>query len=321
MINLSFSHVVVTGGHGFLGAHLLQELRRNGAQPVVAPTKKECDLLTWKGCQRVVADQDIVIHAAGKVGGISANRAKPGEFFYENALMGIRLLEAARQAGVKKFVQIGSVCSYPKEVKHIPYREDDLWVGYPEETNGAYGMAKKMLLVQGQAYRQQYGLNVIHLLQVNLYGPGDHFGSQDSHVIPALIDRFWKAKAANVPEVVCWGTGSPTREFLYVKDAARGIVLATQSYDQEAPVNLGSGQEISIKDLAELIAQLVGYTGKISWDTTKPDGQLRRLFDSSRAKQEFGFAAQVSFKQGLEQTIQWYKAHMVEPAKERVLAR
>lgn len=310
MLDLSSVRLLVTGGDGFLGQHLQRQLASHGARSVTAPSRDECDLLTWQGCQQAVVDQDVVIHAAAKVGGIGANRNQPGAFFYENTLMGIQLLEAARLAGVKKFVQIGSVCSYPKEIKTIPYREEDLWLGYPEETNAAYGLAKKALLVQGQAYRAQYKMNVIHLLQVNLYGPGDHFGSTDSHVIPALIDRFWKAKEENLPEVVCWGSGSPTREFLYVEDAALGIVLATQLYDSAEPVNLGSGQEISIKRLSELIAQFIGYKGRIVWDTSKPDGQPRRLFDTTRARQGFDFTAVTGFEDGLRYTIDWYARHV-----------
>ena len=314
MEDLTNIRILVTGGHGFLGQHILQRLVAEEAQFVTAPTHEEANLLKWEDCQRVVAGHDIVIHAAGKVGGIGANRTRPGEYFYENALMGLQLLEAARQAGVKKFVQIGSVCSYPKVLPTLPYREEDLWSGYPEETNAPYGLAKKMLLVQGQAYRAQYGMNVIHLLQVNLYGPGDHFGSADSHVIPALIDRFWHAAQSGQPEVVVWGNGAVTREFLYASDAAEGIVLATKHYDGSEPVNLGSGQEISIKDLAEKIAELVGYRGQIVWDTSKPDGQPRRLFDSSRAA-VFGFTARTSFDEGLRHTIAWYERNYIaEPA-------
>lgn len=310
MLKSGDARILVTGGHGFLGQHILRELEHSGARAVSAPSREEADLLQWEVCQEIVADQDVVIHAAAKVGGIGANRNQPGAFFYENTLMGIQLLEAARLAGVKKFVQIGSVCSYPKEIKTIPYREEDLWLGYPEETNAAYGLAKKALLVQGQAYRAQYKMNVIHLVQVNLYGPGDHFGSADSHVIPALIDRFWRAKQEKLSKVVCWGSGSPTREFLYVEDAAQGIVLATERYDSGEPVNLGSGQEISIKDLSSEIAKLIGYQGKIVWDTTKPDGQPRRLFDTTRAAQGFGFTAGTGFEDGLRYTINWYAKHV-----------
>lgn len=317
MSDLSVARIVVTGGDGFLGRHLLRELKKAGARSVVAPTRDQCDLLTWLGCQQAVAGQEIVIHAAAKVGGIGANRDQPGAFFYENIIMGVQLLEAARQAGVKKFVQIGSVCSYPKELSSVPYRETDLWAGYPEETNAAYGLAKKALLAMGQAYRSQYNINVIHLLQVNLYGPGDRFGSFDSHVIPALIDRFWRAREAGENKVICWGTGSPTREFLYVEDAAHGIALATQHYEKSEPVNLGSGQEISIKALAETIANIIGYHGELVWDKTKPDGQPRRLFDSSRAEQEFGFRATTNFTTGLRCTIAWYAKHIAKKTSKK----
>lgn len=310
----------MTGSHGFLGQHLVAELTRHHITNLTVPTVNECNLLRWEECQKIANNQDVIIHTAGKVGGIGANRSQPGAFFYENTLMGIQLLEAARLAGIKKFVQIGSVCSYPKVLSHIPFREEDLWSGYPEETNAAYGLAKKALLVQGQAYRAQYGMNVIHLLQVNLYGPGDHFGSHDSHVIPALIDRFWRAKQTQQPAVTVWGSGTPTREFLYAADAAEGIVLATKQYDKAEPVNLGSGQEISIKNLAELIAELIDYQGTIVWDITKPDGQARRLFDSSHARQEFEFQATTSFAEGLQKTVEWYRTHVATktPEKARV---
>lgn len=311
MIDLKSFSVLLTGAHGFLGQHVKSELQRLGVGRVTTPGRDECNLLIMSDCSQAVKGHDVVIHAAGKVGGIGANRAQPGAFFYENTIMGMQLLEAARVAGVKKFVQIGSVCSYPKTLPQIPFQEADLWSGYPEETNAAYGLAKKALLVQGQAYRAQYGMNVIHLLQVNLYGPGDNFGSADSHVIPALIDRFWKAKVTGQAKVTVWGTGNPTREFLYVTDAAQGIVLATQYYDSGEPVNLGSGQEISIKNLAQTIAREIGYEGEIEWDISKPDGQPRRLFDSSRAEREFGFKAQTSFAVGLRQTIDWYKKYFV----------
>ena len=315
MLNVMATRILVTGADGFLGRHIVQELGAVPDSVISTPGLPDTNLLRQEDCERVVKDQDIVIHAAGKVGGIGANRAQPGRFFYENALMGMQLLEATRQAGVRKFVQVGTVCSYPKEARELPYREEDLWLGYPEETNGPYGLAKKMLLVQGQAYRQQYNVNVIHLLLVNLYGPHDHFGSADPHVIPALIHRFWQAKQDNEPEVICWGTGTPTREFLYVADAARGIVLAMQHYDGAEPINLGSGQEISIKDLAETIAELIGYQGRIAWDTSKPDGQPRRLFDVSKAEQEFGFRAATSFEAGLRQTVEWYRENVTVQEK------
>lgn len=317
MLPIAQQRILVTGGHGFLGQHLVARLKQLHVTKLTVPTMHDGNLMRWEDCQKIAANQDIIIHAAGKVGGIGANRAQPGTFFYENTLMGIQILEAARQAGVKKFVQIGSVCSYPKVLPHLPFREADLWAGYPEETNAAYGLAKKALLVQGQAYRAEYGMNVIHLLQVNLYGPGDHFGSLDSHVIPALIDRFWQAKQTQQPMVTVWGSGTPTREFLYVEDAAEGIVLATQHYNKAEPINLGSGREISIKNLAELIAELIGYKGQIVWDTTKPDGQPRRLFDASRAHQEFGFLAKTSFIEGLQKTITWYRTHVATKTREK----
>ncbi|PIT98106.1 MAG: GDP-fucose synthetase [Candidatus Andersenbacteria bacterium CG10_big_fil_rev_8_21_14_0_10_54_11] len=314
MLNLARQRILITGGHGFLGRHLIRRIEQLRPQELRWPNRKECDLLDPANCRRAVENIDLVIHAAAKVGGIEANRAAPGEFFYENALMGIQLLEAARQAGVKKFVQIGTVCEYPQEIEQLPYREEDLWFGYPEATNGPYGMSKKTLLVHGQAYRQQYALNVIHLLLTNLYGPGDHFGQKDAHVIASLIDRFAKAKQQGVPEVVCWGTGSPTREFLYVEDAAEGIIKAAEHYDGAEPINLGSGQEISIRYLADLIAEQFGYTGRITWDTSKPDGQPRRSFDSSKAKKQFAFTAKTRFPDGLTNTIAWYK-ELVAPKK------
>src|SRR4051812_19184880 len=259
--------VVVTGGAGFLGSHVVQELERHGVRSdaLSIPRRATDDLRVWEHCQRVVAGQDVVIHMAASVGGIGINREKPGEFFYDNLMMGVQLMEAARLAGVKKFVAIGTICAYPK-ITPIPFREENLWDGYPEETNAPYGLAKKMLLVQGQAYREQYDFNAIYLLPTNLYGPGDNFNPKSSHVIPALIRKFTEARDRGDAQVVAWGTGSPTREFLYVDDAAEGIVLATERYDQGDPVNLGSGFEISIKDLTHLIAELVGYPGKVVWD-------------------------------------------------------
>jgi len=318
MFDITKNNILITGAHGFLGKHIINELTKKGASRLSTPTVDEINLLSFSDCQKAVQNQDIVIHAAGKVGGISANSEQPGSFFYENALMGMQLMEAARLANVKKFVQIGSVCSYPKTLPTTPYKEEDLWNGYPEGTNAPYGLAKKMLLVQGQAYRQQYEMNVIHLLQVNLYGPNDYFNSPESHVIPALIHRFSIAKEQSLPQVECWGSGKPTREFLYVEDAARGIVLATEKYDSPKPVNLASGQEISIKDLATLIAQNVGYRGEIIWDASKPDGQPRRLFDSTRAEKEFGFTASTSFSNGLAATIKWYRANILVSAKEKI---
>ena len=301
---------LVTGGSGFLGRRLVAELHESGASEVFVPRSAEYDLRTTDGIERVLTDgsPDVVVHLAAVVGGIGANRAHPGRFFYENAIMGIELMERARQAGVAKFVAVGTVCSYPKFTP-VPFSEGDLWNGYPEETNAPYGLAKKMLLVQAQAYREEYGFDAIYLVPVNLYGPGDNFDLATSHVIPALIRKFVEAREAGAPEVECWGTGTPTREFLYVDDAARGIMLATERYDGAEPVNLGSGQEISIRDLATKIAELVGYEGRLVWDSSKPDGQPRRRLDVSRAEREFGFRAEIGLDEGLRRTVDWYRTH------------
>ncbi|HOA23461.1 MAG TPA: GDP-L-fucose synthase [Aggregatilineales bacterium] len=299
---------VVTGGAGFLGSFVVDELRARGAEEIVVPRSAEYDLRNRDAILALLDDArpDVIIHLAAVVGGIGANREHPAEFFYENLMMGVQLLHEAWKAGVKKFVSIGTVCAYPKYTP-VPFKEDDLWIGYPEETNAPYGLAKKMLLVQGQAYREQYGFNSIYLLPTNLYGPRDNFDPATSHVIPALIRKFIEAKERGDDRIVAWGTGSPTREFLYVEDAARGIALATEHYNSPEPVNLGSGMEISIKDLTELIAELVGFEGEVVWDTTKPDGQPRRSLDTSRAREAFGFEATTSFREGLERTIEWYK--------------
>lgn len=299
---------VVTGGAGFLGSFVVDELRARGAEEIVVPRSAEYDLRNRDAILALLDDArpDVIIHLAAVVGGIGANREHPAEFFYENLMMGVQLLHEAWKAGVKKFVSIGTVCAYPKFTP-VPFKEDDLWIGYPEETNAPYGLAKKMLLVQGQAYREQYGFNSIYLLPTNLYGPRDNFDPATSHVIPALIRKFIEAKERGDDRIVAWGTGSPTREFLYVEDAARGIALATEHYNSPEPVNLGSGMEISIKDLTELIAELVGFEGEVVWDTTKPDGQPRRSLDTSRAREAFGFEATTSFREGLERTIEWYK--------------
>ena len=298
---------VVTGGAGFLGRSVVETLRQRGAQQVVVPRSVDYDLRQHGAVLELLRDTqpDIIIHLAAIVGGIGANRARPAEFFYDNLMMGTQLLHESWRAGVKKFVTIGTVCAYPKFTP-VPFHEADLWNGYPEETNAPYGLAKKMLLVQGQAYRQQYGFNSIYLLPTNLYGPRDNFDLETSHVIPALIRKFWAAKQRGDAQVVAWGTGSPTREFLYVDDAAEGIALATERYDKPDPVNIGSGAEISIRALTELIAELVGYTGEVVWDSTKPDGQPRRGLDTSRATEEFGFTATTSFRDGLQRTIDWY---------------
>jgi GDP-L-fucose synthase len=299
--------VMVTGGGGFLGKAVVGRLEASGATDVFVPRSRDYDLRRRDDIARALVDgrPDLVIHLAAVVGGIGANRDNPGRFFYENAVMGIELMEQARLAGVAKFVQIGTVCSYPKFTP-VPFHEDDLWNGYPEETNAPYGLAKKMLLVQGQAYRQQYGFNVIHLVPVNLYGPGDNFDPASSHVIPALIKKCVEAREAGIGHIDVWGTGSASREFLYVEDAAEGIVLAAEHYDGADPVNLGVGLEITIRNLVELVARLTRFQGEIRWDASKPDGQPRRALDTSRAMERFGFAAGTSFEDGLRRTIQWY---------------
>ena len=300
--------VVVTGGSGFLGTAVVAGLRDRGAGEVFVPRSREYDLREESAVARMFsnAEPDLVIHLAAVVGGIGANRNNPGKFFYDNAIMGIHLIEQARQFSLEKMVIVGTVCAYPKHTP-VPFREEALWDGYPEETNAPYGLAKKMLIVQAQAYREQYGLNTIHLLPVNLYGPGDNFDLESSHVIPALIRKMVEAREAGQPEMVVWGTGTPTREFLYVEDAAEGILLAAEAYDKPDPVNLGSGMEISIFDLALTIKEGVGIQGELVWDATKPDGQPRRSLDISRAQERFGFKAKMSFREGLSRTIEWYE--------------
>ena len=300
--------IVVTGGGGFLGSHVVEELQRRGTSEVMVPRSSQYDLRDGAAVRRMYQElcPEVVIHLAAVVGGIGANRENPGRFFYENLMMGAELMEQARQRGIEKFVAVGTVCAYPKHTP-VPFREDDLWNGYPEETNAPYGLAKKMLLVQSQAYRQQYGFNSIFLLPVNLYGPGDNVDPRTSHVIPALIKKCVDAVAAGSPEIVVWGSGSATREFIYVEDAAEAIVLASERYDGAEPVNVGAGQEISIKDLVGLIAKLTGFKGRIVWDATKPDGQPRRMLDTSRATTSFGFVAKTSFEEGLRRTIEWYR--------------
>jgi len=302
--------ILITGGAGFLGSHLAEELQGRGV-PVShlrIPRIRDTDLRKREECEQAVAGQDIVIHLAATVGGIGFNQKNPATLFYDNALMGIQIIEAARREGVEKCVIIGTVCAYPKFTP-VPFREENLWNGYPEETNAPYGLAKKMLLVQAQAYREQYGFNAIYLLPVNMYGPRDNFKTASSHVIPALIRKFIEAVDEGKREVEVWGTGSASREFLHVKDAARGIALAAERYNGADPVNLGSGKEITIIDLVNLIASLTGYEGKIVWDRSKPDGQPRRCLDTSRAKREFGFEARTEFSRGLEETIAWYQAN------------
>jgi len=303
--------ILVTGGAGFLGSKVIEELIRKGASPqnIRIPRSSDCDLRDVENCRKVVKDTDIVIHLAAKVGGIGYNLEHPAELFYDNAIMGIQLMEAARHAGVSKFVAVGTVCAYPKFTP-VPFKEENLWDGYPEETNAPYGLAKKMLLVQAQAYRQQYGFNAIYLLPVNLYGPGDNFNPESSHVIPALIKKFVEAQREKLPSVEIWGTGSASREFLYVDDAARGIVLATEHYNGNEPVNLGAAKEISIRDLVNIIRNYVGYKGELIYDTSKPDGQPRRCLDVHRAREYFGFTATVSFEDGLKKTIDWYIQNM-----------
>src|SRR5438128_6003019 len=307
--------VMVTGGAGFRGAWVVQKLRQRGCQSIFVPRSKDYDLRRGEDLRRALADAapDIVMHLAARVGGIGANRAHPAEFFYDNLMMGVPLLHEAWRTGVSKFVAIGTVCAYPKFTT-VPFREDDLWDGYPEETNAPYGLAKKMLLVQSQAYRQQYGYNSIFLLPVNLYGPGDNFDPESSHVIPALIKKCIDPKTRGVDAIEVWGDGSPTREFLYVEDAAEGILLAAEHYHESQPVNLGSGKEVSIKALVEMIARLTGFEGRIVWDITRPNGQPRRSLETSRANRLFGFKAQVGFEEGLRQTIDWYVAQQQRSA-------
>lgn len=307
-MNLGDKRILVTGGGGFLGRHVLETLEARGYENVVAPRKSDYDLTHEDAIEALYRETapDIVIHLAAVVGGIGANREQPGRFFYENLIMGTLLMEHARRCDVEKFVAVGTICSYPKFTP-VPFREETLWDGYPEETNAPYGLAKKMLLVQGQAYRAQYGFNAIYLLPVNLFGPWDNFEPASSHVIPALIRKCLEAIDTNAREIVCWGDGSATREFLYVGDCAEAIVLAAEKYEGSEPVNIGAGFEISIRDLVTLIAELTGFDGKIEWDTTKPNGQPRRCLDTNRARDYFGFTASTDFREGLKQTIDWYR--------------
>ena len=299
--------ILVTGGAGFLGSFVVEKLKQRGCPNIFVPRTKEYDLVQMEAVKRVYSDSkpDIIIHLAAVVGGIGANQKNPGKFFYDNLIMGVQLMEEGRKFGIEKFVALGTICCYPKFTS-VPFKEEDLWNGYPEETNAPYGLAKKILLVQSQAYHQQYGFNSIFLMPVNLYGPGDNFDPKSSHVIPALIKKCFDAIKNNKNEIVVWGTGKATREFLYVEDAAEGILLAIEKYDKPEPVNLGAGFEISIKDLVELIVKLTGFKGRIIWDTTKPDGQPRRCLDTSKAEKEFGFKAKTSLGEGLKKTINWY---------------
>jgi GDP-L-fucose synthase len=307
-MDLAARRICVTGGAGFLGSHLVRALGQRGCREIFVPRRRDYDLTRAEAIERLFDDArpQVLFHLAAVVGGIGANRANPGRFFYENAVMGIQLIEAARRRGLEKLVVTGTICSYPKFAP-APFREENLWDGYPEETNAPYGIAKKALLVQCQAYRSQYGLNAIYLMPVNLYGPGDNFDLETSHVIPALIRKCLEARRRGEDQVVLWGDGTPTREFLYVEDAAEGLVLAAERYDGAEPVNLGSGREISIRELAELIARLCEFRGRIVWDTSKPNGQPRRLLDTSRAERWFGFRARVELEEGLRRTIVWYR--------------
>ena len=300
--------VVVTGGSGFLGSYVVQKLRERGAGEIIVPRSSEYDLVQMPEVERLYRDArpTMVIHLAARVGGIGANQQNPGKFFYDNLMMGVQLIEIGRRVGLRKLVATGTICAYPKFAP-IPFREDDIWNGYPEETNAPYGLAKKMLLVQSQAYRQQYGFNSIVLFPVNLYGPRDNFDLQSSHVIPALIRKCIEAQERGDTEIVAWGDGSPSREFLHARDAAEGILLAAERYDSSDPVNIGAGFEITIRDLTELIARLCGFTGRIRWDTSKPNGQPRRKLATDRARERFGFEAKISFEEGLEETIRWYR--------------
>lgn len=304
---LSDKRVLLTGGSGFLGSHVVDELKKTGCKHIFTPRSREYDLRDKDQVKKCLGDlkPNVVIHLAAVVGGIGANRLHPGQFFYDNAAMGIHMVEESRKFGIEKMTIVGTICAYPK-ITPVPFREENLWYGYPEETNAPYGLAKKMLLVQSQAYRQEYGFNSIYLLPVNLYGPRDNFNPESSHVIPALIRKAVEARESGAKKMVCWGTGSATREFLYAADCARAIVLATEKYDGAEPVNIGSGMEISIRDLSSQIARLSGFEGSLEWDTTKPDGQPRRCLDTSRARERFGFKAEVPFEDGLKATIAWY---------------
>jgi GDP-L-fucose synthase len=300
--------ILVTGGAGFLGSFIVEKLvQEKGVklENIRVPRSKETDLRKWENCEKAVAGIDIIIHLAARVGGIGFNQKNPATLFYDNVMMGVQMMEAARKAGVQKFVALGTVCAYPKFTP-VPFKEENLWNGYPEETNAPYGIAKKIMLVQAGAYRSQYGLNAIYLLPVNLYGPKDNFNPESSHVIPALIKKVIDAKTAGKDEIVVWGTGSASREFLYVEDAAEGVLLATEKYNRSVPINLGAGKEITINELVDIIIELANYNCRIIWDHSKPDGQPRRSLDTARAQQEFGFKAKTDFREGLKKTIKWY---------------
>ncbi|MDO8554701.1 MAG: GDP-L-fucose synthase [Candidatus Micrarchaeota archaeon] len=307
MLKLSDERILITGGAGFLGSYVLEQLKKKGNSEIFVPRSKEYDLVEKEDIIRMLKDATptVIIHLAAVVGGIGANMQNPGSFFYKNLMMGVQLMEQARLAKIKKFVALGTICAYPKFAP-IPFKEEDIWNGYPEETNAPYGLAKKMMLVQSQAYRQQYGFNSIFLLPVNLYGPRDNFDPDNSHVIPAMIRKFHEAKINNKKEVILWGDGTPTREFLYAEDCAEAIILATEKYDESKPVNIGSGEEIGIAKLAALVSDEVGYKGKITWDKGKPNGQPRRKLDVSKAEKYFGFRAKTKFKDGLRKTVEWY---------------
>lgn len=309
-LDLKDKRILVTGGAGFLGRKVIEFLTGAGAnaEKITVVRSRECDLRVMENCTKAVQQQDIIIHLAAHVGGIGLNREKPAELFYDNLMMGVQLIHASHLAGVEKFVCVGTICAYPKFTP-VPFKEDDLWNGYPEETNAPYGVAKKALLVQLQSYRQQYNFNGVYLLPVNLYGPEDNFDPSSSHVIPALIRKVHEAQQRGDKKLPVWGDGSPSREFLYVDDAARGIVMATQNYNESEPVNLGTGYEITIRNLIELICDLMGYDGELVWETDKPNGQPRRCLDTERAKNAFGFTAEVEFKEGLKNTIEWYRQH------------
>ncbi len=310
VLDLSSKRILVTGGAGFLGKQVVAELIKAGANAdkITIPRSKNCDLTVWESCQKAVENQDVIIHLAAHVGGIGLNKEKPAELFYDNLIMGAQLIHAAYQGGIEKFTCVGSICAYPKFTP-VPFKEEDLWNGYPEETNAPYGIAKKALLVQLQSYRQQYGFNGIYLLPVNLYGPEDNFDPSSSHVIPALIRKVHEAQQKGDKSIPVWGDGSPSREFLYSTDAARGIVMGTQKYDDPDPVNLGTHFEITIKDLTELICELMGFDGELIWQTDKPNGQPRRCLDTNRAKEAFGFTAEMDLRQGIKNTIDWYRAN------------